>query len=715
MSGYPFLFGSQYYRAPTPDPACWDDDLRHMRDLGFNATKFFVQWRWSHRGEEQFYFEDLDRLMNLAHEHGLAVTLNTLLDMSPLWLFDKHPDAKQVNASGQVIEPYTVAHRSIGGHPGPCYSHPGALEDRRRFLTEVFDHFAAHPALSMWDVWNEPEQSFQQRTPDLKTLTCHCPHCRVGFQQWLQAKYGDLARLNEVWGRCYEAWQQVELPYTGGGITDFVDWREFHLDVMTEEARWRLDLARTRDPDHPAYLHVVPNVMTCFSAVTCVDDFALASHCDLFAASMNAGPATIAQVVSAARGKVCYNVESHLNFGSVGMHQRRLGLPDLLADWLPQIGLGIKGFLFWQFRPEVLGAESPAWGVVKPDGTERPVTRAVREFGWRLRPHVERLLRARPEPPEIGVWKSRKNELFHFAAHDSLQSLVESVEGYQNALYWSSYRYRIVSDDMLAASDLKGLRVLIMPSCYYLTQPEADALDAWLRHGGSLLCEAHLGGYDGTTGRHSRRVPGCGLAERWGLREVDSTSSYHLRLPEPQAFDGSVPEDVQKALRDAALQGGRFYPIRLRDGSYVWGANRYAALESDDVVVEGSFDGVEACILSKRVGEGRLIYCGTNLGEGAVRDSACLEAFLRRVLTEAAVSPTLGAAPERPGTVHVDALLDGDEPAFLVVLSRAAEAQKLELDVGGVWHGLYTGAEWALGRTAADLPGPCADLLVGGR
>jgi beta-galactosidase len=716
MSDYPFLFGSQYYRAPTPEPECWEDDFRHMRDLGFNAVKLFVQWRWSHRGEDRVHFGDLDALMDLAHEHGLGVTLNTLLDMSPLWLFEKHPDAKQINASGQVIEPYTVSHRSIGGHPGPCYSHPGARQDRQRFLTAVFDHFRGQPALSAWDVWNEPEQSFQQRTPDLKTLACYCPHCRAGFVRWLQVKYEDLSRLNAVWGRCYEAWEQVELPYTGGGLTDFVDWREFHLDVMTAEAKWRLDLARERDPTHPSYLHVVPNVMTCFCSVTCVDDFALAPHCDLFAASLNASPVSISQVVSAARGKVCYNVESHVNFGSIAMHQRRLGLSDLLADWLPQIGLGIKGFLFWQFRPEVLGAEAPAWGVVKPDGGPRPITHAVREFGRVLKPHMPSLLRAMPAPAEVGVWKSRKNEIFHFAAHNSLQSLIESVEGYQNALYWNSYRYCILSDDMLAAGELQGLGVLIMPSCYYLTQPEADALDAWVREGGTLLCEAHLGGYSGTTGRHSRRVPGCGLAERWGLWEADTTSSYHLRLTEQEEFTGSVPDDVQKALRDAELQGGRFFPIRMRDGSYVWGANRYAALEGEGIVPEGSFDGMEACIVSKAVGSGRVIYCGTNLGEGALRNSDYFGAFLRRGLTEANVSPTLDATPDHPGTVHIDALLSGDEPAFLVALSRAGKPQGVRLSLDGRWRGLYTGTEWRLGDDpVVELPAHFADILLRGQ
>ena len=31
---------------------------------------------------------------------------------------------------------------------------------------------------------------------------------------------------------------------------------------------------------------------------------------------------------------------------------------------------GLRGFMFWQYRPEVLGHEAPAWGVTKPDGSQ---------------------------------------------------------------------------------------------------------------------------------------------------------------------------------------------------------------------------------------------------------------------------------------------------------------------------------------------------------
>lgn len=696
---FPFIFGAQYYRAPTPEPECWETDFRNMRDLGFTAVKYFVQWRWSHRAPDRYYFDDLDRLMDLAAAHGLGVTLNILLDMSPLWLFDVHPDAKPIDNSGHTVEPYVVGHRSIGGHPGPCYSHAGARADRQRFVAVAVEHFRGHPALQMWDVWNEPELCFPQRHPNLANMVCYCPLCRGAFLNWLRAKYRELDRLNGVWGRCYEGWDQVELPRGTGAVTDFVDWREFHLDTLATEASWRLDTVRRLDPQHGAYLHVVP---FWFNAVTCCDDFAMAENCEVFAATMNGQPGPVLHTLSAARGKVCYNVESHINFGGTDMHQRMLDLPRFLADFLPQLGLGIKGFLFWQYRPEILGLEAPAWGLVKPDGSPRPVTAAVREFWATVKPHAAALREAFPAPAAVGVWRSRKNEIFHFCAQGSLDGFNAGIDACVQALYWDSHPVRLVSEGMLAAGALDGLKLLVMPGCYYLTQPEADALDRWLKAGGVLLCEAHLGAYNGTTGRHSRTVPGCGLADAWGIHEEDSTSSFHLRLERAEAFDlVGVTADTLKAIKDFGVAGGKFFPIRLTDGAVVWGAHRYARLAGTGLASLGSFDDSGPCLAQKSVCRGHLFYCGTNLGQAAERDPAGLLALLRRALIAADLVPTARLRPELAGTVHLDLLADHCGTRYAVVISRAAREQTVHLQASGRWHGLFTGTAWDLAPTAA--------------
>lgn len=722
---FPFLFGAQYYRAPTPEPACWEGDLGRMRELGFNAVKFFVQWRWSHRAEDRFFFDDLDRLMDLAHANGLGVTLNVLMDMAPTWLYRACPDARQVDAQGHVVEPYAVAHRTIGGHPGPCYRHPGALVLRRRFLSAAAEHFRGHPALSMWDVWNEPELSFQQRHPDVRTMVCYCPRCHEGFIAWLRDKYGQLDRLNQVWGRCYADWEEVEMPRVTGAITDFVDWREFHLDTLTGEATWRLRVIEELDPCHGRYLHVVP---VYFSAVTCVDDFAVAEPCEVFAASMGSAPSAIIQVISAGRGKICYNVESHVNHGCTNLHQPVVDDQALRRNFLAQVGLGVKGFLFWQYRPEVLGGESPAWGLVRLDGTDRPATLAARDFWAGVRPHAAGLLKARPAVPRVGIWKSRKNEIFHFCIQDSVASLNAAVEAYTNALYWRNTPFCYLPGSRLASGDLVGvphpdtsglgprspdeLAMLVMPCGYYLTAEEATALDRWVRGGGVLLTEAHLAGYNASTGRHSRVLPGCGLAESWGLRESESTASCHLRLGQRQALATALPDDVRKALDASGATGGACYPIRLRDGRVVLGAHRYAEL-AGNLIDEGTHTGKAPCLASVAVGKGRVFYCGANFGQAAPVSDAGLQAVLDMALRAAGVEPLRNVSAELPGSIHLDMLTADTGQRYAVVLSNADRAQTITLEGQERWRGVFTDTVWELrGSTPCPTPAQFAELFV---
>lgn len=712
---YPFLWGAAYYRAPTPEPELWETDFRKMQEMSFNSVKFLVQWRWSHIGEDEFYFDDFKKLLDLAGKYNIKVTLNNLFDVSPHWLFDKYPDAKQVMNNGHIVQPYAVGHRHIGGHPGPCYNHPGAKNERIKFLTNAIKQLKDYPALDMWDIWNEPELSFPQRSPiDIEKLVCYCPHCEKKFKEYLKKKYSTLSVLNDRWGRNYPDWQHVEMPRSANTYLDFIDWREFHAQTITEEAAWRINLVKEKDPERVVFLHVVPNTMNPFNAITtCTDDFEVARLGDIFAATMNAGPYFTPQVVSAARGKICYNVENHLNGGSTGLHQKVIDWEALLRDLIPQIGLGIKGFVFWQFRPEILGAESPAWGLVNLDGTDREVTRAARDFWKTIQPYTSALMKSNPDVPSIGVWKSRKNEIFQYCVNNSLTNLIENVNGYANTLYWNNYAYRYISGDMLEKEELDNLKVLIMPLAYYLTQPEADTLVKWVREGGVLIAEAHLGGYNGTTGRHSRKMPGCGLGEAFGIKEELTTASFHLQMQKADALNVDLNADTKKALESIGVSGGKYYPIHQTNGKIVWGALRYAELSGDNITIEGYFEKDKPCAVSKPLGKGFIYYYATCLGSGATKDNEGLLELIDRACKKAGIQRTLNASALENNMLRTDVLKQNGQVQFLTIQSRSEKKLSVSLSEKGEYKGLFTGLRLSLnGATELDLPPRFTDIFV---
>lgn len=718
MSDTPeFLFGTQYYRAPTPGPECWEADFARMRELGLSSVKLWLQWRWSHRAPGRFDFGDLDRLMDLAAAHGLRVHVNVILDVAPLWLYDAFPDALPMLTDGRAVQPHEVSHRQIGGSPGPSYHHPGARAARVDFLRAAVLHFRGHPALSAWDVWCEPEIGFPYREPVLDRLLDYNPHAIAGFRVWLEKRYGgDIARLNAVWGRCYDRFDQAEVPRTGRCLNDFIDWRLFLAEVMAAEADWRFAVVRELDPGHLRFLHLVPTFTDCWNAVgTTIDDRAQLRGAQVAAATGAGRPWWFAHMASVAAGRTLWNVEVHMNFGSTSMHQRVMALDAVRRELLPQVGGGVRGFQFWQFRPEVLGHESPAWGIVRADGSDRPVTLALAEFWKRLAPHAPVLAEcaAPAARAEVGVWRSDGNEIFQGAVHGDLTRMTASLDGWLEPLHWRSLGVRMPDRAGLVGGDLAGLRLLVMPQPYWLTQPEADAVAAWVEAGGTLLCDAHLAGYDGTRGRHSAVVPGCGLAARLGLREVETTSSFHLDLKRREELGLSVSDDVRKALAGSAT-GGRLFPMACVDGGTLLGAERYAELAGDGLEPIAWFSPGKPVVAARAVGRGRVVYAGTDLALAARLGGADgLNRLLTQVLARAGIAAPGGIAAPAGRRVRIDQLHDrAGRLRFAVAHNDEDTAQRVRLG-GGAWRGVYDGAAVAAGAEV-ELPPRSAELYVAG-
>lgn len=113
-------------------------------------------------------------LMDIAFKNDLRVTLNVIFDVAPVWLLKKYPESVQVMANGQKVVQEARGHRQLGGFPGTCYNHKESYEYRKQFMTEVVNRYKEHPALYMWDVWNEPEQCGTHRYVNEKPgeVTC---------------------------------------------------------------------------------------------------------------------------------------------------------------------------------------------------------------------------------------------------------------------------------------------------------------------------------------------------------------------------------------------------------------------------------------------------------------------------------------------------------------------------------------------------------------
>ena len=573
-------FGAQYYRAPTPLEEDWLRDLTSFRDHGFNTVKLWAQWGWNMPKEEQFDFSDLDRLMDICRDLGLRVVINIIYDVAPHWFNKKYPESFMITSSGRILRPQSISCRQIGGAPGPCLHHPQGIECRRRFTEAVAQRYADHLAMFCWDLWNEPELTCGvAREPIQDHMVCYCEHSVRAFREWLKKQYGTLEALCKCWGRRYGDWEEVEPPRDGRTYRDMIDWRAFFAETLAEEVHMRAEAVRKFDRTHSVMVHEVPE----FDFVnTCSESYLLAKEMDWFGNSNGSNPFSAACSVGAAKGKWVLNAEIHAIGGTTFSHPAIPSLRDIKRHIFVPFGQGIKGFLFWQYRPERLGWEAPAWGLTAMDGGETPWLGYAAKVNRALQNHTDRLLKALPKAPAIAVVRSKADEVFLWAVESSERLYHQSVEGAFRALYNADLPVTVISENQLIEEDLSGYRAIYYPLPYYVDSRAAEKVRRYVADGGTLVSEALFGAFNSENNLHHTVLPGYGFETVFGCREASTVSASVFR----NAYEGNWADQIDAdMIAFANDQGEKCLGYHYRQSFVAESATVLARYENGDAAV----------------------------------------------------------------------------------------------------------------------------------
>lgn len=654
-------FGAQYYRAPTPDRTDWERDLKNFAAQGFNTIKIWAQWRWNNPSEEAYDFSDLDVLMDLAQENKLKVVINTIFDVAPAWFYQKYPESLMITADGRAVQPQATAYRQIGGAPGPCYHHEAGIEARKSFLVKTVEHFKNHPALYVWDLWNEPELTCGiYREPIQADMVCYCDRCAGKFKNWLQRKYGDITALNRHWGRNYQDFEQVELPRSGAVFADMIDWRVFFSQVLNNELKMRAQAAKSVDTLHPVMVHTVPIFLNAVNA--CNNDFELARYVDLFGNSARNDPFPAAMSRCCAAGKKAWSAEIHAIGGDTFGRPNFPSFEEMKSYILAAYAQGLKGFLYWQYRAETLGREAPAWGLTTIGGQQTPWLESARKICRVLQENAVLLNPAKPVPARIAVVNGFKNQIFNWCASDKVDLYVNSVMGLFHAAYDAGYNVDVVEPGMMTMEAMKQYQVVLLPFPYYIEEKTALLLKQWVAEGGMLISEALFGSVNGDLVRHVPSVPGFGFDEVFGATEgtVYTASSFK------NAYDTAW----------SAAAGEQMIPIDLETetGGTLPGYYFCEELNAIEDQVLGHFVNGAAAVVDNWYGAGRAVWLGTLIGASYhLKHQPEIRDFLADLLAQSGVQKVVEAdQPE----IRADILTDEDGGKTALVLQNRASVEK---------------------------------------
>jgi|GEM_PF-1476175 len=623
-----FTFATQYYRM-VPMPEDWERDLARIKEMGFDTIRLWALWQWAEQQPGDYYFDDLHDLLKLARRHDLDCILVTVLDQCPAWVSEK-AQSPVINLNG-----------STGHGIAACWDAPAVRKLGERFLRRLCAELGGYDHLKVWDVWNEATKD-----------ECRCEHTRKHFEQWLRQRYGTVVALNKAtYETRYRSWEDVTIPASYWQTPMWMLYQEFRCQGVAEQVGWAYEIVKGLLPDRCVAVHCHcdehPFVHKRGGSQRRAgwDDWALGKATDFYITGEHefyqgeGAYSRLSNMAACVANLEAKRTMTGGRFWSTGMSGGASKIPplNLLTPVRPKENLfslwtcvahEARGIIYWQYRVERLRMpEAPGWGLTSFDGGETYRTEESRQFISALRPHEIGLVRARAPQSGCAVLYSLRSHILS-EVHEHL-NYIASFEGACFALWMRNLTADVVTEE----DDLAPYRFIYLPMTHSLAESTVQRLIEFVRRGGTLVIEAATAS-SGPTGILHNTIPGYGLAEAAGIRELDT-------LYEPAC---------KFRTRFGALPGV--------------GEQRIFAVDAAKVI--GSYPGGQPAATENRFGKGRVIYLSTNVA-GGIRKSGSLKEIETLAKLTGLVSP-ITVSPLRPITARV---LENDEERFVFVFNHS--------------------------------------------
>ncbi|MBP3664112.1 MAG: beta-galactosidase [Tyzzerella sp.] len=491
------IHGTQYYRTPTPLPEEWEGDIANMADFHLDAMQIRINWRWNERRENEYDFSDVDCLMELAEKYNRKVIIKFLLECAPQYIFDKYGGSR-IGPKGETLR--GGAHGAFYGGWRPCFTNPKVQERAILFVEKVAQRYAHHKNLILWNAWNEIRNK--------PIEDCFCPHCRKAFGDYLKDKFGTIEELNQFYGAAEESFETIALPAMPHGYWDIYEYKNFKgSSELHNWLKFVYDAIKKYDKKHPVMSHVgyaaafqnhLGDVCDDYEVAKAVDFFGTSIPCDCAMDTMQKRLDYL--MLNAYMRSVDSNYFVHEIYPGLGMFKKAwYDKPfDMRFKLYSSLACGTKGLVYWQYRAERVGHENDCAGIMRMDGSPRPVAYEVAEFGKYLERDMEYFVKASPEQGQIGILFDFQSlllsEIEDSCGPDYEFDLYNPKSYYRNA-HAGMYRMARKLDytvDYVQAKDISkfnAYKVIYVPYGSMLSNDTIVALTDYVKSGGILILD----------------------------------------------------------------------------------------------------------------------------------------------------------------------------------------------------------------------------------
>ena len=592
----PFPVGVEYYRPPVPPPQYWDEDFRRISAAGMSIVRVWYSWDWVETLPNHYEFDDLDRLFDLAAQHGLKVWVDTPLGTHmacPAWMLRSHPDMRIVRRDGSVQQNTTGAFAAHGAMTHN-FDHPMWRVYVERYLRQFVPRYKDHQALGVWGTWDGIGYAGAWTAPE--PYPPYNDYTIAKYKDWLYHNY-TLDALNERLLRRYRSWEDVDAPRSKAAPVEMRLYLQFHRENMADHLGWMADLIDRLDGTHEQRSHggsyPAPHHETVSPQI---DSWGLSHHSSNRLTTDE--PYSIACEAygfqwcrAMGRNNRWWNEEIYGNFVG-GLHpteKKTLGEESALYIWLTLIEGG-AGAMFWQYRPEYMTYEAPGLNIAALDGepTERlhAATATIAQID-RIAAHLPLAI---PRADVAIAYSGPSDDAFDFNDHS-----VQFIQ-HHRALYRTLWAQSVAMDLVTPAMDWSEYALVYLPHFAVLDEVAIARLRGLLQatDGPHLVADGYFGTFAGKG--HWSFKPPEGLSDLIDCRiaDFDVVADFDVRagknvvqmecgtfaLPAGTTYSILEPQGDTAPI---ATIGDEVVGVRSADGRFTWYGFALSATASSEV------------------------------------------------------------------------------------------------------------------------------------
>jgi len=496
-----FIYGTQYYRAPTPLPEEWEEDISRFEELGINAFQIRAQWRKNEPSEGNYCFEDIDRLFDLAKKYNRKVIFKFMLETAPQYIFYKY-DGERRDFKGVPIRAGSHGAYYVGGW-WPCFDNPYVRERATLFIEECVKRYRDREELLCWNAWNEPRSR--------PVEDCGCKHSLEKFRQWLKEEYGTIEKFNDFFGVSEESFETIAAPGLAQGYWDLFLFRKWRGTKAIEDLiGWMSSTIKKHDPNHPVMCHIGLSSFGQASLNDVSDDRSIAKTVDFYGSSYYAPHNILThkdEIFCGMNPDYLRSIDRdfviHEFYPDWGEWTQPVSVEDLRYKLWTVISRGARGITFWQFRAERVGNENNLAGLTGMDGRFNERTIEAGRIGKIIESNHEIFHSMEVPKADVAILFDFDSSLISRVEDISpvLWSFSDSPDALRYYFQASKGMYELFFDmsvpvdymdtrDMSKATDYKVIYLPYMS----MVKPEVKArLEEFVRAGGILIADEGFG------------------------------------------------------------------------------------------------------------------------------------------------------------------------------------------------------------------------------